>query len=174
MGGKPVRGFIATVIMASVSVGGCGGAGEEELTERPPEAGAADDGAVEIGDDGAPVRVETDEGTVATGSGMDLPADLTFPLADGGEVTTAGTDGSYVFAAVQYPTDRYDEIVDLYKDWTSENDRDWELIESTTEMSGETVRSAQWVSGSSAINVNDCISSSDEFDAVCVTLNQSG
>jgi len=168
-----MRGFIAIVIAASVVAGGCGGAGDEELTERLVDAGGADDLEVEIGDDGDSISVETDEGSVAIGSETDVPDGLTFPIPDGGDLTTSGTDGSYIFAAVQYPTDRYDEIVDSYKVWASADDRDWELLESTTEMSGDTIRSAQWVSVSSSIVVNDCISSSGELDSVCVTLNQS-
>ena len=169
-----MRGLIAVVVVVVLVAEGCGGAGGEELIEQLAEASGADDVEVDISDDGSSISVDTDEGTFAIGSGVDVPDGLTYPLPDGGDVTTAGSDGSYVFAAVQYPIDRYDEIVDLYTEWTSADDGEWELIESTTEISGDIIRSAQWVSGPSAIVVNDCASLSGEFDAVCVTLNQSG
>jgi hypothetical protein len=162
------------LILAALVVAACGGAVQGELIERAAEAGGAGDVEIDITDDTVSIRVETEEGSFAIGSGLDVPDGLTFPLPNGGEVTQAGTDASYVFAAVQYPKDRYDEIVALYKDWTSADDREWNLIESSTEMSGETIRGAQWISGASAITVNDCVTLSGQFDSVCVVLNQSG
>ncbi len=162
------------LIVVALVAAACSGVGQEELIERAAEAGGAGDVDIDITDGTVSISVETEEGSFEVGSGLDVPDGLTFPLPNGGQVTQAGTDASYVFAAVQYPKDRYDEIVASYKDWTSADDREWNLIESTTEMSGETIRSAQWVSGASAINVNDCVTSSGEFDSVCVVLNQSG
>ena len=162
------------LIMTAFVVAACGGAIQEELIERAAEAGGAADVEIDISDDTVSISVETEEGSFAIGSDLDLPDGLTFPLPSGGEVTQAGTDASYVFAAVQYPKDRYDEIVTFYQDWISADDREWNLIESTTEISGNTIRGAHWNSGASAISVNDCVTLSGEFDAVCVVLNQSG
>jgi len=162
------------LIMVALVGAACGGAVQEELIERAAEAGGAGDVEIDITDGTVSISVETEERSFAVGSGLDVPDGLTFPLPNGGEVTTAGTDASYVFAAVQYPTDRYGEIVAFYKDWTSADDREWNFSESSTEMSGETLRGAQWISSASAIMVNDCATSSGQFDAVCVGLNQSG
>jgi len=173
-GEEPLKKLSPLLITAALVLGACGVSVEEELIERAAESGGAGDVEIDISDDSVSLSVESDDGSFAIGSGLDLPDGLTFPLPDGGEVTQAGTDASYVFAAIQYPKDRYDEIVTFYKDWTSADDGDWNLLESTTEMSGDTIRGAQWISGASAITVNDCITSSGEFDGACVVLNQSG
>ena len=167
----------STMILLVLVTAACGSVAEnanEELIERAAEAAGAGDVEIDIDDDTVSISVQSEDGSFAIGSGVDVPDGLTFPLPDGGDVTTAGTDASYVFVAVQYPKDRFDEIVSFYKAWTSADDREWNVIESTTQLSGDTIRSAQWQSGPSLILVNDCVTTSGEFDTVCVTLNESG
>jgi hypothetical protein len=104
----------------------------------------------------------------------DLPDGLTIPVPEGGDVNTSGSQGSYVFVAIQYPSQRFDEIVGFYEDWTSKDGESWQRAESTFSSDEGTYRHVQWLSGPSSIAVDDCITVNDnEPVAVCVTVNQS-
>ncbi len=168
-----LRGLL--LIVVALVIGACGGAADlanEELIEQIVEAGGDGDVEIDIGDDSVSVEVESDDGSFAIGSDVATPDDLTFPLPDGGQITTAGSQGGYVFVAAYYPQERYEEIVSFYKDWASGDSRDWGYSEGTTAMDDLTLRNASWREGASNISVNDCVSPSGEFDSVCVTLNE--
>ena len=99
---------------------------------------------------------------------------MCFAAARHGVVTHAGSDSSYVFAAIQYPQDRFDELAAFYADYTSSDGREWNTSQSTSDFSGTTMRTVMYVSGPSAITIADCftISGDDEL-AACVTVNES-
>ena len=175
------RSMVVMVIGLGLMAAACGGAADKisaEIAEAAIEASG--DGAVDIdvsgeGDD-LSVSIETEEGSVSIGGGSELPEDLGVPVPDGGNVTTAGTQDSAAFAAVEFSQDRYDELVSFYENWTASDDEDWEASTATIDMGGDTQRSAQWFAGSSAILVSDCFSLSGEGDgglnAACVTISK--
>jgi len=124
--------------------------------------------------DGGDVTVSTDGGG---GSSVDLPDGLEIPVPDGGEVTTVLDDSSYLAVALNYPLDRYDDIVAFYDDYTEGTGEEWNRSESTNDMGdGLIQRSAQWVLGPDLISASDCLTAeggSSSFGAVCVRVNQS-
>lgn len=163
---------LLSIVVLAIAVAGCSGA-VEELSERAAES-AGGDAEVDFSDGSVAVSFEDGDLSFEAGSGVEVPDGLTFPFPDGGNVTTAASDGSYVSIAVQYPIDRYDEIVAYYESWIDGTGGDWSESRSTTDMGDVDVRNATWISGASAIIVNDCISiDTGEFDLVCVTLNES-
>lgn len=164
---------MAMAVVVLLTTAACGG-GIEEAAERIAESQGAGDVDVEFTDDSVAMSFSNEDGAFAIGGDLDVPAGLTFPLPGGGVVTTAGTQDSYVFAAVEFPRSRYVEIVDFYKDWVASDGRDWSVSESMTDMGDMQIRNAMWVTGASAISVGECFGfGGSELDAVCVTLNES-
>lgn len=165
------------IAAAMVLVSACGGAAEE-LAERVVEAGGGE-AEINIEDDSVSVSFESEDLSFQSGSNVELPDGLTFPIPDGGNVTTAGVQGSYVAVAVQFPKDRFDSVASYYDDWTSGDARDWQRSESTSAMGDDTIRNVTWNAGASLISVNDCISTAtamdggSAFDAACLTVNES-
>ncbi len=156
----------------------CGAAIEnvsEELIEQAAEQGGGGEVEIDFDDEGVSVSVQNDDGNFAIGSDLDLPDGLTIPLPSGGNITTAGSDGSYTFASVQFPGDRYDELAAFYEDWTSNDGQEWSYTESTTDMSGTKIRTIAYYADASGITVSDCVTATSDgsFDSVCVTINES-
>ena len=177
---RPVRAgawAYLTVVLAASLVTACGATAEraiEGAAERAAESGGGGDVEIDLSEDGASMRAEGEDFEVEMGSGADLPDGLTIPVPEGGDVNTSGSQGSYVFVAIQYPSQRFDEIVGFYEDWTSKDGESWQRAESTFSSDEGTNRHVQWLSGASSIAVDDCITlDDDEPIAVCVTVNQS-
>jgi len=174
--------WLTLLVMIALVATACASATEkiaENAIEKAIESEGGGDVNVELGDDGqVSISVEGEDGSsFEVGKDIDLPEGLTIPIPDGGNATQTGTDGSYVFAALTYPTERYDEIVAFYNDWTDGTGEEWNRSESTLDMGeGLVQRSAQWVSGPTLIGVSDCFdiqSDGDGFDAICLTVNES-
>jgi len=171
------------LVVAFAFVGAACASASEVIAEKAIENAIGSetdaDVNVDIGDDGdISVSVEGEDGSsFQVGGGAELPDELTFPVPEGGKVNTTLSDSSYVAVALSYPSDRFDEIVAFYDDWTSGTGDEWSRSESTFEMGeGLTQRSAQWVNTSNLISASDCISGdsgTDSFDAVCVNVNES-
>ena len=113
---------LAVIIVLGLVVGACGRVAEkvaENVAENQPGVGNVDinqtDGTVKL-----EVKGDEEEGSVVFGGG-DVPSDFPIPLPDGGEVQTVvdATQNSErtVSVTVTYPLDRYDEIVEFYKEW---------------------------------------------------------
>lgn len=173
--------MVVMVIGIALVAAACGGAVDKisaEIAEKAIEASGDGDVDVEVSGEGddLSVSIETEEGSLSVGGGSELPDDLGIPVPDGGNVTTAGTQDSAAFAAVEFSQDRYDELVSFYENWTASDDEEWEASTATIDMGGETQRSAQWYAGSSVILVNDCFSLSGDGDggltSACVTISK--
>jgi hypothetical protein len=171
--------LIATVL--AIVAAACGSVAEnvsERIVEQAIESQGDGDVNVEFNDDGSvDLSVEGEDGnSISIGSNVPIPDELTIPVPDGGSATASGTDGSYVFVALTYPQDRYDELVAFYDAWTEGTGGEWARSQSTLDMGGDTMRTAQWSEGPTAITVTDCFSVSGEGDslnAACVTVNES-
>ena len=114
----------AAVIGCAVVATSCGAAAEklsEEAAERAIESAGGGDVELDVSGDGDEftVNVESEDGTFAVGSDVEIPSELQIPVPDGGNATTAGSQESAVFVSITYPIERYDEIVAFYDDWTS-------------------------------------------------------
>jgi hypothetical protein len=146
----------------------------------------SEDGNVSIdvsGDgDEATIEMESDDGTMTIGAGAEMPEGLTVPVPDGGEVTTSVEIEDGVMVVVTYDQGRYDEIVAFYDDWTDGSGEEFEKQSMSFETEGQAQRSTMWVgtSSDSFVSVGDCFdvqadgSSGEEFNAVCVNINQAG
>lgn len=165
--------LVAVALLATA----CGGVAEE-AAERMIEASGEGDVEIDLDDGSVSLSFDDGERSIVSGSNVDLPDELTFPVPEGGNVTTAATQGSYVAVAIQYPVDRFDELVAFFDGWTGDHERDWRRSESTVDIGGATVRNVTWNAGAALISVNDCISlaavqeSRDDFDAACLTMNE--
>ena len=145
-----------------------------------------EDGNVSIdvsgeGDD-ATIEMESDDGTITIGAGSEMPESLTVPVPDGGEVTTSVEMEEGVMVVVTYENGRYDEIVAFYDDWTAGSGEEFDKQSMSFENEGQDIRSTTWIgtSSDSFVSVGDCYgveadaSSGEEFNAVCVNVNQAG
>jgi hypothetical protein len=172
--------WILVAVVALVGAA-CASASEkiaESVIEKAIESESGGDVNVDIGDDGFSASVEGEDGSsIQVGGAADVPDELTFPVPDGGEVNTTLIDSSYVAVALQYPSDRFDEVMAFYDDRTSGTGDEWSRSESMIDMGeGLTQRSAQWVNGSNPISASDCFtleSGSSPFGAICVNVNES-
>ena len=168
---------LALVFVVALLVTACGGG--EELSEQILEDSIGGDANVEISEDGddVTINVESDEGSFSIGSGGEVPEELTVPLPDGGDVIASTVVGESASVTVNYPNDRYEEIVGFYDSWTSGSGDTWLASESAFDQGdGQTVRNKSWQGEETAtfIAVRDCysIDSSFEgpFDAACVSI----
>lgn len=162
----------------------CGAAVEklsEEAAERALESASGGDVELDVSGDGDDftVNVESEDGSFAVGSDVEIPDELQIPVPDGGSATTAGAQDGAVFVSITYPIDRYDELVAFYDKWTSGTGDEWDTSTSTFEMNGQTQRSASWAEtgAGSYIAVNDCFdafgdTNSDALNAACVIVNE--
>ena len=150
----------------------------EQIVERAIESQGDGDVNVDLSDDGSvSFSVEGEDGnSLNFGVDVPIPDELTIPVPDGGKATTSGTDASYVFVALTYPMDRFDELVAFYDEWTAGTGEDWARSQSTLDLGEETMRSNTWTETATAISVTDCFSmegDADSLDATCVTINES-
>jgi hypothetical protein len=145
-----------------------------------------EDGNVSIdvsgeGDD-ATIEMESEDGTITIGAGSEMPESLTVPVPDGGEVTTSVEMEEGVMVVVTYANGRYDEIVAFYDDWTAGSGEEFDKQSMSFETDGQDMRSTTWIgtSSDSFVSVGDCFdvqaeeNSGEEFNAVCVNINQAG
>ena len=179
------------ILLAAATIGfaivatSCGAAAEklsEEAVERAIESGGGGDVELDVSGDGDEftVNVESEDGTFSVGSDVEIPSELQIPVPGGGSATSAGTQDGAVFVSITYPTERYDELVAFYDNWTSGTGDEWDTSTATFDMDGQTQRSASWAETGvgSYIAVNDCFdvfgdTDSDTLNATCVTINES-
>ena len=178
------------IVLAAAMIGlalvatSCGAAAEklsEEAAERAIESAGVGDVELDVSGDGDEftVNIDSEDGSFAVGSDVEIPGELQIPVPDGGNATTAGAQDGAVFVSITYPIDRYDELVAFYDDWTSGTGDEWDSSTSTFEMDGQTQRSASWAEtgAGSYIAVNDCFDAfrdtdSDSPNAACVIVNE--
>ena len=125
------RAFLA-VIAGLLAVASCGG-GED------PGASNVDTGSSQTGDIGfSDPSQNADDGE--DGGSLAPPDNLTAALPDGGSVTASISDTGYAYVYVEFSSDRYDEVVTFYNDWTTADSEDWSGHDSGFESQGVTVR----------------------------------
>lgn len=95
----------------------------EEIVEQVIEEQNDNISDVEIEDDSISFTVEDEEGgesEVQIGTGADVPDDFPAPVPPGGEVqqsvVSSGSQGAWNLV-VNYPVDRFDELVETYENW---------------------------------------------------------
>ncbi len=164
---------LALIVVLLFAVAAC--SPSDEVAEQIIEEGLGDNAEVEISGDGddVTVNVETDDGSFAIGSDVDLPDELSIPVPAGGEVGTAGTTGGSAFASITYAGDRYDEIVAFYDAWTTDTGEEWQTQTAEVDLNGQLQRSASWSNAdlTSFIAVADC-GTTETLNMACVTINQ--
>jgi len=169
--------LLAALAMVAAACGSVAENVSERIVEQAIESQGEGDVNIDFNDDGVSLSVEGEDGnSISLGSDVPVPDELTIPVPDGGSATASGTDGSYVFVALTYPQDRFDELVSFYDDWTEGTSGEWARSQSTLDLGEETMRTAQWTEGATAISVTDCFSmdgEGDSLNAVCVTVNES-
>lgn len=145
----------------------------------------SEDGDVSIdvsgdGDD-ATIEMESEDGSMTFGAGSEMPESLTIPVPDGGDVTTSIEMEEGAMVVVTYPNGDFDAIVAFYDDWTAGSGEEFDRHTMSLDTGGADQRSTTWAgSGSDTfVSVGDCFDafaeepSGEEFDAVCVNINQS-
>jgi hypothetical protein len=157
------------------------GDGEDMTINIESEDG---DVSMNVSGDGedATIQMESEDGSVSIGTGSEMPEGLTIPVPDGGEVTTSVEMTEGVMVVLTFQKGRYDEIVAFYDDWTAGSGEEFEKQSMSFETGGQDQRSTMWVgtSSDSFVSVGDCFdvqaeeSSGEEFNAVCVNINQAG
>ena len=133
------------------------------------------------GDD-ATIEMESEDGSITIGAGSEMPEGLTIPVPDGGDVTTSVEMEEGVMVVVTYPKGDFDQIAAFYDDWTAGSGDDFDKQTMSLDTGGPDQRSSMWIGNSSEtfISVGDCFdvhaeeSSGEEFNAVCVNINQAG
>ncbi len=128
------------------------------------------------------IEMESEDGSITIGAGSEIPESLTIPVPDGGDVTTSVEMEEGVMVVVTYPEGDYDAIVSFYDDWTAGTGEDFDKQTMSLDTGGADQRSTMWIGSSSEtfVSVGDCFdvyaeeSSGEEFNAVCVNINQAG
>ncbi len=123
------------------------------------------------------IEMETEDGSVSIGVGTELPDELDIPVPDGGDVMSSITSGEGVSVTLIYDHGQFDQIIGFYEEWTSNSGDEWNTQIMSVDAGEGTMRSTIFGSdsGVGVIIVGDCYlpdSQNDEFDAVCVTINQ--
>jgi len=175
---------MALLVILALVASACGAAADkiaEKVAEEAIEEASGGQANVDIsGSDDAPiVKVETEEGSIAFGAGVDMPEEITIPVPDGGTVESAMSfdDGS-AQASIAYDRDRYDELVAYYQDWVAGNGGDvWQKQTQTMSTDDDTLRQTFWFNDESgdAIGVMDCEAFGDMgngLNAACVSISQ--
>jgi hypothetical protein len=139
--GSSVAGPTLAVVLALVLVG-CGGIADEVAEEAAERVVGSD---VEIDTDDGSVTVESDQGTVAIGTGGDLPDGLPdqLPLPDGLEVLASlsqSTNGTETIGFQAATSSSYDDVVAVYEDGLADA---WTVTDRTTSDVGG-LRSSTW------------------------------
>lgn len=146
--------FLVLIVVVAVASSACG----DDTSETSGDDAFGAIGDIAEGSGG-------DDGDSGDGS-VQLSENVTIPLPDGGTVTASQTDTGYGYAYVEYPADRYDEIVAFYSGWIGTDSRDWNGSDSGFGW--------VWNSTSSRFGVKECVAggSGDTFDAVCVEISE--
>ena len=184
---KPTRMSLIVVAAFALLVSACSSASDtaaENLAEKLIEASSDGDVDVNISGEGDDVTIEmeTEDGSVSIGVGAELPDGLDIPVPDGGDVTTSVEVEEGVMVVVTYPKGDYDAIVAFYDDWTAGSGDDFDRQSMSLDTGGPDQRSTIWIGTGSEtfVSVGDCFdvqseeSSGEEFNAVCVNINQGG
>ena len=180
---KTVAVVIAVLALVTAACGSASDKVAENLAEELIEASGDVDGDVEIdisedGDD-ATISIESGDESISIGLGTEMPDGLEIPVPDGGDVMTSIVADETISVSLIYDQGRFDEIVAFYEDWTSSSGDEWETQTMSFDGGEGTQRSTMFgsESGDGFIMVGDCASpdsQDNEFDAVCVTMNQDG
>ena len=167
---------VVIVLVLSVAATGCAKAAEkvsENLAEKALEESGGGNVDIQQSGDETVIKVETDEGTMVLGGG-EIPADMTVPVPDGGDVTNSISAPDGMTVSLAYPKGDFDDIVKFYEDWTGSGD--FQKNSFSTESDGTTIQSTSWYSddGNISISVTDnCVDASGNDDAVCVMIIES-
>ncbi len=192
---KSLRLFALMVVLVLVAAA-CGDSAEEQILEQILESGNdgisdldinTDDGEFNIsieGEDGEDINivsqgedgsfnmtVEGEDGETFTIGGGEVPDDLQTPVADGGNVTSTFSSNTDRSVGIEYPENRFDELVSMYDgifsgDSVSRSESSYSTDEGT-------IRSVNWWDSDSNANVtvSDCYSiSSGQLTSVCVNI----
>ena len=162
--------LVLVVSVLALAVSACQAA-SEQLTEQILEQ---QDGVnnVDFDADSGQVSVETDDGSISIGGG-EVPSGFGVPFPDGCEVASVFETDSDAAVSVTYPSDRYDELVAFYDDWTAGQSGEWNRGSSTFDSAdGQTIRTTNWNQDRTQLGVTDCPSftTNDEYQ-VCVTAS---
>lgn len=138
------------------------------------DSGSSDGPFDGIGDAAEGGSGEDTDGDESSDVSLELSENVTIPLPDGGTVTASITDTGYGYAYVEYPPDRFDELVAFYNDWISTDSRDWSGSDSSFDQQGTIVRGWIWDSDASRFGIVDCATGGGggPFDAVCVEISE--
>ena len=174
--------FVVLALVASA----CGAAADkisEKVVEQAIEQASDGQANIDISgsEDNPTIKVETEDGSVAFGAGVDMPDEITIPVPDGGTVQSAMSfDDGTAQASLAYDRGRYDELVSFYEKWVADNGGDvWQKQTQTMATDDDTLRQTYWFNDESgdAIGVMDCAafgSTGDGLDAACVSISQGG
>lgn len=149
-------------VVLAVLVVACGGDVADEF--EPVDDGGSSESADVVDDSSA------DEEEWA------IPPALTVPFPDGGKITGTTPGEGFAFVTVQYPVDRYDELVEFYRDWIGTDARDWSESESSSDMQGTIIRAVIFRESRSDIGVTECQTPETnytDYDGACLTINES-
>ena len=189
--------FLLLTLVVAFAVSGCGGSIEETIAEELIENSDGsisdveinqDSGEFEIsieGEDGETmtfgggdqdsgefeVSIEGEDGETMTFGGGDVPEGMKVAIPDGGEVIQSFSDSSNRSVTLEYPADRYDELVAFY-------DNELEGAEvtrsaSTTSTDDGEMKAVSWFADDAGrnITVNTCFSFlTGELDKACVVI----
>ncbi len=152
---------IALIAVLALAVSACGGIARnvaENVAERVAEesGGVSDvdvsDGKVTVevregeteativaGEEDGEFTIEIEEDGETTGSavigGGEIPDDFAIPMPDGGDVQgvfqTTENGKTTTMVSVTYPADRWDEIVQFFRDWTDGLPGDTQMVTSS-------------------------------------------
>lgn len=157
------------------------GDGEDMTINIESEDG---DVSMDVSGDGedATIQLESEDGAISIGAGAEMPEGITIPVPDGGDVTTSVEMEEGVMVVLTYPEGDYDAIVAFYDDWTAGSSEDFDKQTMSLDTGGPDQRSTMWIGTDSEtfISVGDCFdvlaeeSSGEEFNAVCVNINEGG
>lgn len=149
----------------------------ETVAEQVAEQAGGGNVDLDIDDDGGNVSIETDEGSMQIGSDLELPEDLAVDVPGGGSVTSVFDFDTDISVVVSYDIGEFDDLIDFYADWTSNQSEDFQASTSEFDSAdGISFRTAVWFGEEgTSINLTSCRSAEsteDEPDAVCLTITQ--
>ena len=146
-------------VLVSVVLLACGG----DVATEFESVGESDAG------DGATTSVAAAGGSEEA---PELPEALTIPFPEGGIITGTTADVGFAFVTIQYPVERYEEIVDFYRDWIATDSREWGETDASYDDQGTMVRGVTFRETLSSIGVTDCPTDGADYDGACVILNE--
>lgn len=170
----PGLAIVGIVILAMVNVA-CGSLAEkatEQVLEKAIESGGDGNVELDLDAEGGSFSVQTDEGSMNFGSGLDLPDTLEIPVPNDGNVTSTQSGDGYVHATITYPRERFDEVVAFYENWVGAQAGDFQTANSQYSNDGEIFRTSTWSESESGttVGVSDCYSIDGDGLATCLTV----